>query len=239
MAFEINKEFIKVLSQEIRLLKKRPDMLKRRGADSKARVFFWEKDMQTAFMRAIAKTGSFSSEDIKQQVDGKGYGLNLYLSERGSSRIDILVNSEYAVELKVISVPRLAKGSLYDIGQVSSDLYRYEYAKFSKVKKVTSLIMVTGPTIIGMRNNLAFSQNDIRRFVHNSFFADYCSSEEFFPSVDKKKNMGSARLKMRGVQKKYLEKLGFGEEYHHRTSKLNCYWYPQDSFAIGWVTREC
>lgn len=239
MSFELDESFMKVVAQEIRLLKKKPDVLKRKTKSSKLGVFFFEKDMQTAFLSAIRKVGSVPFDE----VEGKGFGLNLYLSERKNSRIDILVKSEgHAIELKVVSIPCLSnQGDLYNIGQISSDLYRYEYAKGGKnkkIKKITSAVMVTGPTIIGMKDKWVFNRNDVRKFVHNSFFSDYCSSSQLFPS-DEKKKKDKVRVKMRGVQKKYLEKLGFGEEYYYSKSQLECYWSPKDSFALVWITRDC
>lgn len=165
-----------------------------------------EKEIQLGILKELKK--KFGDEAMKEKWlhDYRGETV---LFDTVKSRIDIVYPGKTAsrvVEIKVVRLPRLKVGQLYDWGQMTADYAHTRMAKGLEGGELVALLY--GPIVE------ALEEPDLARAFHNHMFIDYESSMRGGDLDPERAGEGAeAYQKMRKIQKKAGKQLGWDRPY--------------------------
>ncbi|HBU06766.1 MAG TPA: hypothetical protein DEB09_01655 [Candidatus Magasanikbacteria bacterium] len=136
-------------------------------------------------------------------------GKNLW-DNSGNPRIDIVLDNNHAIELKVIRLPNKDHTSpnqrLYDIGQISSDYWRLKQAK--AVTKAELGILLCGPLVMDLQ-----TPTSIVREFHNRMFLDFTISKKYGELHKELKEPSSSMYEQRKLQLIAIKEMGFDKPF--------------------------
>lgn len=157
----IKKEiFEKILSDLNRNFEIKGKLSHKRGTEAR---------FQSKVVRHLPKN---LKQGIQSNVRGEGLKILNLVGGRSRVLLDFVINCDHVFELKVVRMPQKistsSKGSLYDVGQIITDIDR---AYQANVKSINALVLLYGPLV----EDLASSNSIIREF-HDRCYLDISKS---------------------------------------------------------------
>ena len=175
-----------------------------------------ERAIQLGLLAELQRKHGEAAQEEKQLKD---YGGTSLIHDVENPRIDIVYPGktivrgkklDRVVELKVVQLPRLKRGSpmqsLYDWGQMTADYARTQRAKGLEGGELVALLY--GPGIE------ALAESDIERAFHNHLFVDYETARRFGELAPDRLDCESKEMReQRKMQKRAGKALGWDRPY--------------------------